>query len=308
MGTPSLRSTLSMNTAGEGEALNPQAVSVQLNVGGTTFRTTLRTLMEGAQSGGVVFKCLCSEILGLGTSVTATDAVGIAGTWAQRVVRVSEAHDEYFVDADATPFEHWLSYLRTGVAPFVVAGPERERIIRVTEQAGLMRLAAEMRAQVDWRRADLQALLVRPGGVNLHGARLRGQDLSRLSFDECVLRHADFRKCDLSDSSFENAALMHADLTDSNLSRCSLRGADLRGAILTGAVMPAWDSRLLEGVKLAGALGWVPPARRDRVGRIVAEDGLQRMHMDMRHARLRGADLSGCDLSRFSHTHTEMRL
>ena len=118
-----------MNTAGEGEALNPQAVSVQLNVGGTTFRTTLRTLMEGAQSGGVVFKCLCSEILG-------TDAVGIAGTWAQRVVRVSEARDEYFVDADATPFEHWLSYLRTGVAPFVVAGPERERIIRVTEQAG----------------------------------------------------------------------------------------------------------------------------------------------------------------------------
>lgn len=295
-----------------GAPLNPQAVSVQLNVGGTTFRTTLRTLMEGAQSGGVVFKCLCSEILGLGTSVQSvtaggrcgrrTDAVGIAGTWAQRVVRVSEARDEYFVDADATLFEHWLSYLRTGVAPFVVAGPERERIIAETEQAGLMRLAAEMRAQVDWRRADLQALLVRPGGVNLHGARLRGQDLSRLSFDECVLRHADFRKCDLSDSSFENAALMHADLTDSNLSRCSLRGADLRGAILTGAVMPAWDSGLLEGVKLAGASGWVPPARRDRVGRIVAEDGLQRMHMDMRHARLRGADLSGCDLSRFSHT------
>ena len=62
--------------------------------------------------------------------------------------------------------------------------------------------------------------------------------------------------------------------------RCAtLHGANLRGADLTGATLPPWDSGLLEGVRLAEAVGWVPANK------------------DLRKAKLKGADLSGCDLS-----------
>ena len=42
----------------------PQNVRVRLNVGGTTFHTSLHTVMEGARRGSPVFQCLCAQILG----------------------------------------------------------------------------------------------------------------------------------------------------------------------------------------------------------------------------------------------------
>jgi hypothetical protein len=42
----------------------PQHVPIRVDVGGTVFRTSLHTLMEGARLGGVVFQALCLQILG----------------------------------------------------------------------------------------------------------------------------------------------------------------------------------------------------------------------------------------------------
>ena len=69
---------------------------------------------------------------------------------------------------------------------------------------------------VDWRREDLQPLLVCPGN-NLHGARLAGQDLSRLGFFESILGRADLSAC--------------------NLSCCSFQGGDLCFAVLEGSIL-----------------------------------------------------------------------
>jgi len=65
-----------------------------------------------------------------------------------------------------------------------------------TKAAGLAELAEKLRRLVDWRRADLQVLLLRPSGV-LGGARLQGQDLSRLVFTTWALRKVDLSDCNL---------------------------------------------------------------------------------------------------------------
>ncbi len=73
-----------------------------------------------------------------------------------------------------------------------------------------------------------------------------------------------------------NANLSVADFRDADLSGADLSGAILVNAKLQGARLP-W--RLMEGVNLAGAEGWVPTDK------------------DMSNAKLKGADLSECDLS-----------
>jgi uncharacterized protein YjbI with pentapeptide repeats len=131
-----------------------------------------------------------------------------------------------------------------------------------------LRLRVCMYRLVDWRRADLQGLLVHRGAV-LHRARLQGQDLSRLGFFECSLAYADLSGCNLSYCSFNGADLSGADLRKTNLSN----------AMLKDAILPAWNSGLLEGVRLTGATGWMPANK------------------DLSNAKLQDADLSGCDLS-----------
>ena len=120
---------------------------------------------------------------------------------------------------------------------------------------------------VDWTREDLQRLLVHRGAV-LHGARLQGQDLSRLGFGGCCLRRADLRdciliQCDFEGASMEDVKLEGADMSDCNMSganhgRADLRKANLGNAMLKDAILPAWNSELLEGVRLTGATGWMP--------------------------------------------------
>jgi uncharacterized protein YjbI with pentapeptide repeats len=93
--------------------------------------------------------------------------------------------------------------------------------------------------------------------------------------------------------------LSNAMLRDCNLSYCDLSGVDFSGANieranfmnsnLTGARMPAWDSGLMEGVKLVGAIGWSPNNR------------------DMSNAKFKGVDLSHCDLSNFNLSGADLR-
>ena len=245
----------------------PQHVAIRVDVGGTVFHTSLHTLMEGARLGGVVFQALCLQILG-------------PGPWEQRVVPAQNPQYgvKHFVDADPTPWLCWIEYLRSGEVPFVETGPLRARVIRDTRRAGLAELAEGLEQLVDWRREELQALLARKTVINLHGARLRGQDLSNLGFAKCSLRRADLSDCALSGCSFDGADLQEADLQRAWFLQCDLRGTDLRAANLRGATLPPWNSGLMEGVKLSGATGWVPA------------DG------DMRQAKLKGSELEGADL------------
>jgi hypothetical protein len=165
----------------------PQHVVIRVDVGGTVFRISLHTLMEGARFGGVVFQALCLQILGPTSG---------GSPWDQRVVPAQNPQYgvKHFVDADPMPWPCWLEYLRSGEVPFVEAGPLRERVICDSQRAGLAEFAEGLGELADWRRHELQALLVRPGGV-YQGARLRGQDLSNLGFAKCSLRRADLSDC-----------------------------------------------------------------------------------------------------------------
>jgi uncharacterized protein YjbI with pentapeptide repeats len=96
-----------------------------------------------------------------------------------------------------------------------------------------------------------------------------------------------------------NANLQASDLSGIDLSGFDLKGADFSqanlqkvnftSAKLQGARLPAWSSGLLEGVKLAGAEGWVPADK------------------DLSNAKLQGADLSSCDLSGVNFSSADLR-
>ena len=249
----------------------PQQVTVRIDVGGTVFRTSLHTLMEGARLGSPVFQALCLQILG--------PAADGCSPWEQRAVpaHVQQQHGvKHFVDADPTPWPYWLEYLREvpgapREVPYVKAGELRATVSRSSERAGLAELAEGLRQLVDWRRDELQALLVRPGGV-FHGARLRGQDLSTLGFARCSLGSADLSACTLVGCSFEGADLRNADLRNAGLCRAKLAGADLRGAKLAGADLSGAD---LSNVDLRN-------------------NDLR--NVDLSQANLTGTNLSGCSL------------
>jgi len=211
--------------------------------------------MEGARLGCVDFEKICVSILQEDSST--------GPVWNRERVptEMEQYHVEHFIDADPTHFPFWLGYFRTRKVPYVEAGPLRQRLIVDSEEAGLKDLAHALRRLVDWRREDLQGLLVHRGAV-LHGARLQGQDLSRLGFFECSLAYADLSGCNLSYCSFRGADLSgadlritiwhHAELKGADLSGADLRYADMTGADLSGANfenaklhkarLPAWSS------------------------------------------------------------------
>jgi len=113
------------------ETAMPQNVRIRLNVGGTSIHTSLYTVMEGARQGGVIFRCLCVQILGPGPAPPGPrEAVGGQSSWESRVVpaQTEQYHQEHFVDADPTPFPYWLDYLRSGQVRFVEVGRLREQV------------------------------------------------------------------------------------------------------------------------------------------------------------------------------------
>jgi uncharacterized protein YjbI with pentapeptide repeats len=250
----------------------PHNVHVRLNVGCVHFRTSLKTVMEGARLGCVDFEKICVNILQEDSST------GPAWDRERVPTEMEKYHVEHFIDADPTHFPFWLGYFRTRKVPYVEAGPLRQSLIVDSEEAGLKDLAHALRRLVDWRREDLQRLLVHRGAV-LHGARLQGQDLSRLGFFECSLAYADLSGCNLSYCSFRDADLSGADLRKANLSNATLKDA----------ILPAWNSGLLEGVRLTGATGWMPANK------------------DLSSAKLQGTDLSSCDLSGVNLSSADLR-
>ena len=49
----------------------PQNVRVRIDVGGSTFHTSLHTLLEGARRGSPVFRSLVAQVLGPGEMAAA---------------------------------------------------------------------------------------------------------------------------------------------------------------------------------------------------------------------------------------------
>jgi uncharacterized protein YjbI with pentapeptide repeats len=145
---------------------------------------------------------------------------------------MEQYHVEHVIDADPTHLPFWLGYFRTRKVPYVERGLLREQLICKSEEAGLKDLADALRELAYYGRAELRGLFERRGAV-LHGARLHGQDLSRLGFGGCCLRRADLRdciliQCDFEGASMEDSKLEGADMSDCNMSGANLGRADLR--------------------------------------------------------------------------------
>jgi uncharacterized protein YjbI with pentapeptide repeats len=115
-------------------------------------------------------------------------------------------------------------------------------------------------------------------GVNLSSADLSGAKLLYANLKGANLINAQLQGADLSSCDLSVANLSSADLRGANLSNANMKSVNLTNAKLHDARLPAWSSGLLEGVKLAGAEGWVPADK------------------DLSKAKLKGADLSGADL------------
>jgi uncharacterized protein YjbI with pentapeptide repeats len=123
-----------------------------------------------------------------------------------------------------------------------------------------------------------------PANKDLSNAKLQGADLS---------------SCDLS-----GVDLSSADLRGANLSNANMKSANLTNAQLQGARLPAWNSGLLEGVKLAGAEGWVPADKDLSNAKL---KGADLSKAKLQGAVLKGADLSKCDLSGADLTGADLR-
>jgi uncharacterized protein YjbI with pentapeptide repeats len=108
------------------------------------------------------------------------------------------------------------------------------------------------------------------------------------------LAKAKLKGADMSDSDLSGIDLSNSDLQSANLSQANLQNANLTDAQLQGARLPAWSSGLMEGVKLAGARGWVP-ANKDLSNAKLK--GADLSNAKLQGAALKGADLSKCDLS-----------
>ncbi len=144
-------------------------------------------------------------------------------------------------------------------------------------------------AGVNWSGARFGGTKWVPADKDLHDVKLKGADLSECDLSGVNLSASDLScslliKANLSEANLSNSKLTGADLSGSDLSGCDLTGVhmknvNLSNAKLHNARLPAWSSGLLEGVKLAGAEGWVPADK------------------DLHDVKLKGADLSECDLS-----------
>ena len=118
--------------------------------------------------------------------------------------------------------------------------------------------------------------------------------MSRARLTEAVLDKIQAAQADFSKAELSGANLTGANLTGTNLSGCNL----------SGATLPPWSSRLMEGVKLAGATGWVPADRNMSQAKL---GGADMSKADLSKADLSCADLSGADLSEADLSGADLR-
>jgi uncharacterized protein YjbI with pentapeptide repeats len=307
--------------------LQPEGVPIRINVGGNPFLTSLHTLMKGARLGGVDFQALCHKILGPASPLAAA-ARGTCSLCPRRTRSMAWSTLSTPTRRPGPAGSSTCALARRARCPLWRQG---RCAICDTRRAGLAELADGLEQLVDWRRHELQALLVRPSSV-FHGARLRCQDLSRLGFGKCSLGGADLSECTLAGCAFDGADMVGANLggakltgsklPGADLSSCNLAGADVQGVDLSTcnlrganlrtnlsrATLPPWNSGLMEGVTLAGATGWKPAVGcKDSMkqaklkGANLQDADLKRVDLsnaDLSGANLAGADLSGCILQR----------
>ncbi|CAN8063096.1 unnamed protein product [Agarophyton chilense] len=72
-------------------------------------------------------------------------------------------------------------------------------------------------------------------GVNLEGADFSNQDFEGVSFQQSILRQANFRYCNLRNASFFDADVSGANFSNSDLRGANFELANMRLADLTGA-------------------------------------------------------------------------
>ena len=103
---------------------------------------------------------------------------------------------------------------------------------------------------------------------------------------------------DLSRTRLKGMDFHGRDMSNLNLSDADLRDCNFQGALLNGTKLPLWSSGLLAGVKLAGAVGWMPEDKNLRNAKLSRADlsGHDLSHVDFRNADLEGCDLNGVSL------------
>jgi uncharacterized protein YjbI with pentapeptide repeats len=143
-------------------------------------------------------------------------------------------------------------------------------------------------------------------GVNWSGARFGGSKWVPADKDlhDVKLKGADLSECDLSGVNLSASDLSCTLLSKANLSEANLKSTNLTNAKLHNACLPAWSSGLLEGVKLAGAEGWVPADKDLSNAKLKGADFSK---AKLQGAVLKGADLSKCDLSGADLTGADLR-
>eukprot|EP00743_Colponemidia_sp_Colp-15_P003927 GILK01004236.1.p1 GENE.GILK01004236.1~~GILK01004236.1.p1 ORF type:complete len:297 (-),score=16.99 GILK01004236.1:301-1191(-) len=218
---------------------------IRLNVGGTRFATSLRTLSADPTS-------------------------MLAAMFSGRHTLSRDEDGCFFIDRDGTYFSYILNYLRDGdltiptddshlldslhreVSFYQIAALEakiehlrehsQHNSLRISYKEVLTHLNSASKpvqlAHLDLSCLDLSTL-------NLAGANLQGSNLSHCNLSLCNLQGANLSHADLS-----NANLQNADLRDADLNSASLKMARLTGAVLKKAVLRNSE---MESAKLSGA-------------------------------------------------------
>lgn len=296
---------------------------VRLNVGGTMFSTSAKTLGKYPDS-------LLAALLKTHNPCAGSSAADPPSLW---------------LDADPTIFAHVLYFLRTETpAPAAVMGefiaaaisfykiPAVPILDSVRFYAPALSFTIRRLADANLSGANLRGFQLRNvdlTGANLHAANLAGIDLSGANLSGANLSEADLDGANLSGSILRDANLHGVTLNSTvNLANADIKGAILRGAKLSGASLSKLDLRNsnlsytdLSGVDLGGAnlVGSdLSGANLAGASLMVAalhsasliDSNLRGANLhaaDLRSANLYGADLSDADLSLADLTDADLR-
>ncbi|KAH1000299.1 hypothetical protein HUJ04_000217 [Dendroctonus ponderosae] len=266
---------------------------VTLNVGGTSFSTTRKTLTM-AEPHSMLARMFSQE------SEFQPSRRDRNGAW------LIDRSPQYFA-----PLLHYLRcgqlVLDGGVSPEGVLGEARffglDSLIPTLEQ--MLLETRECRDEAPLTRRDVVDALIRSSNsevLRFQGVNLAGADLSKLDLRAINFKYANMQRCNLAAANLSWCCLERADLSHAVLDNAQLSGVKGLRAVMEGASMrncnftdPVGGANL-EGVNLKGAcledsdLG-------DANLRIANCRNANLKNCNLRSAVLAGADLEKCDLS-----------